>query len=87
MAKEFFKRLSVYEGVITIYFIINTFFYILNDDFLKTIPKEIAGYLFWLSFGLYLGFQLCKYEVKRILTKNAFKEKDQEKDNNMKVIK
>lgn len=64
------KRLNMYEGIIAVNFILNIVIYILNEDFFRyAIPKEIASYIFWLSLGLYLGFQWCKYEVKRVLKK------------------
>lgn len=30
------------------------------------INVEFANYFFWLSLGFYLGFQLYKYEIKRM---------------------
>jgi hypothetical protein len=61
------KRSYIYEGVISINFLLNLVFYIVNEDYFQyVIPKEIAGYMFWLSLGLYLGFQLCKYEFRRV---------------------
>lgn len=64
------KRFKIYEGSIVIFFFINMVFYIINMNFLNFwFPKDIAGYFFWLSLGLYLGFQFCKYEVNRIMKK------------------
>ncbi len=64
------KRFRIYEGTIAIFFFINMIFYIINMNYLNYwFPKDIAGYIFWLSLGLYLGFQLCKYEVNRVMKK------------------
>lgn len=62
------KLLFWTEGAIAILFIGSLGLFILNRDFLHyLIPNEIAAYLFWLSLGLYLGFQLYKYEMKRLM--------------------
>ncbi len=61
------KRFRIYEGIISFNFIGSLFLYTLNEDYLQyAIPKDLAGYFFWLSLGLYLGFQICKYEFRRI---------------------
>ena len=84
---EIWKRLRIYELMLAVNLPLNILFYKVNEDYLQyLIPKEIAGYLFWLSLGLYLGFQVCKYEVKRIWHKCEVKEK-YKKEDNMKVIK
>jgi hypothetical protein len=31
----------------------------------EIIISEFISYYFWLSLGLFLGFQLCKYECKK----------------------
>lgn len=64
------KRLKIYQWIIMANFAFNLVFYTLNEDFLNYIvPKDIAGYLFWLSLGLYLGFIICKNEIKRVYKK------------------
>ena len=61
------KRFNFYEKGLAIFLIFNIIFYVVNEDFLKyIIPKDISGYLFWISLGLYLGFRLCQYEYKRV---------------------
>lgn len=67
------KRFNIYEGVIVINFILNIIFYNLNEDYLQIIPKDIASYIFWLSMGLCIGFEICKYEVKRTLKKDPMR--------------
>ncbi len=71
MDKKNWKIFSYYESGITLFFCINIIIDIINERILdKVISKEILTYSFWLSLGLFLGFRLCKYEVRRILTKN-----------------
>jgi hypothetical protein len=63
------SRFNLYEGTVIIFFIFNIVFYNLNEDYLHYIPNQVAGYMFWLSLGLWLGFELSKYEFKRVITK------------------
>jgi hypothetical protein len=43
---------------------VNLFLDVINEKLLHYwIPVEIVAYLFWLSLGLFLGFQLCQYLV------------------------
>ena len=80
------KRLNIYEGIITIKFICILVFYILNQDFFNyIISKDIAGYLFWLSLGLCLGFWLCKYEMKRMWKKSWEENQEKEKERNIPI--
>ncbi|RCH54764.1 hypothetical protein DJ568_09765 [Mucilaginibacter hurinus] len=68
--KSYWKRFSLYDKGITIFFMINLFLDVINQKVLhSSIPSEIVGYLFWLSLGLVLGFKLCKYEYSRTLRK------------------
>jgi hypothetical protein len=70
MKESYLKRLLIYELVATTLLLVSFFFFILNEDFFNhIIPKDIAGYLFWISLGIYLGFKLCKYELKRVWKK------------------
>ncbi len=66
------KRFKISEKIIVIIFVISLYFYIFNKDFLYSFFSEkISGYFFWLSLGLFLGFQLCKYELIRVLKKDS----------------
>lgn len=83
MVKDW-KGFNYYEKSLAIFFIFNIIFYIVNEDFLKYIvPKYIAGYMFWISLGLYLGFQLCKYEYKRVWNKMQEEQGKKESDKKM----
>jgi cadmium resistance protein CadD (predicted permease) len=74
------KRLNIYEGMVYLSFICIMLLCIVNQEFLNYIvPKDIAGYLFWLSLGLLLGFQLCKYEMKRVWKKSWEEENQADK--------
>ena len=62
------KRFKIYQGIIVINLLLSLLFYIVNEDYLNYyVPKDISALLFWLSLGIYIGFQLCKYEIKRIM--------------------
>lgn len=74
--KNYWKRFSFYDKGLAVFFIINLFLDILNEKvFGSAIPSEIVSYLFWLSLGLYLGFQLCKYEYSQTLRKHSEEQK------------
>ena len=79
---KIWKRFGIYEAIVSVFFILITVFYIINKDFLKyVVPKDIAGYLFWLSLGLWLGFVTCKYEFKRVW--NKMKPEEQKSEANI----
>lgn len=42
-----------------------------NEDHFHIIPYNISGYMFWLSIGIYIGFEIAKFEMKRILEKKG----------------
>lgn len=66
------KRFVLYERIIACNFLLNIVFYVLNEDYLHYLLKrEISVCLFWISLGLYIGFQLCKYEIRRLLKISA----------------
>jgi len=72
MNNNYWKRFNTYEKSLAAFFVINIFLDVINKYILKSIiPKEIIGYLFWLSMGLYLGFRLCKYEYLRVYKKQS----------------
>ena len=79
MAKKYWKQFIIYQRVILIFFAISLIFDIINKDFLDTwAPQEIIDYMFWLSLGLYIGFLLCRYEIKKIW-ENIEKDKQEKK--------
>lgn len=53
------------------FLIFNLFFYMFNEDHFHIIPYNISGYMFWLSIGIYIGFEIAKFEMKRILEKKG----------------
>ena len=61
------KRLRIYEALIAVFFLINIILSLFDiKKYLgKEIPGEIFNYAFWLSLGFYLGFEICKYEIRR----------------------
>lgn len=65
--KNNWKRFSVIENILMVFFSINILLNSINNYlFNKAIPVEIVHYLFWLSLGLFIGFKLCKYEIRLI---------------------
>lgn len=59
---------KICEVAITIFLAINLPFYVYNNNLIVSIiPVEFAGYLVWLSLGLYLGFQICKGAYRKSL--------------------
>lgn len=73
--KSYIKRFAFYEKGVTIFFILNLFFDLINKKLLDyRIPSDIVGYLFWLSLGLFLGFRLCKFEYSNILRRHSEKQ-------------
>jgi hypothetical protein len=71
MRKNKWKRLLIYEWVTIFIFLSSLFLFILNKDYIKSmVLEQLFGYLFWLSLGLYLGFQWCKKEFVRIIKRD-----------------
>lgn len=57
------KRFQLIEILITVSFIINLLFGIVNSIFLKlAVPNELQLFSFAITLGLYLGFAVCKRE-------------------------
>lgn len=65
------KWFKFYEALVSILFIASIILFITNDFLGFIIPQVIIGYLFWLSIGLCLGFNLCKHEVQKVLKKQS----------------
>lgn len=64
MTRKKWLSISLFNKILAAFFMLNIVLDIINEKILaSSIPVEIVGYLFWLSLGLYLGFELCKYLV------------------------
>lgn len=60
------KRVNLYNRIIWGFLLFNIAFHPVNEDFLEyLIPKDIMGYSYWLSIGIFIGFNLYNFEVKR----------------------
>jgi hypothetical protein len=76
------KRFIIYEGIVSYNFLLNIGLFIANKEFLNNfIPDDIERTLFFLSLGLYIGFQICKHESKRVWEIN--KKLNKQDDNNL----
>lgn len=79
MSDNPWKRYKNFEKCILFFLMFNLVFDIINKKILNSIvPIEIIGYLFWLSLGLFLGFQICKYEFKKVWKLQTGQEKKEE---------
>ena len=67
--KNKWNRFILIEGLIGCNFIFSTVVFIVNDIVIEFISRTNIGYYFWLSFGLFLGFHICKAEFKRYRNK------------------
>lgn len=64
MTRKKWLSINLFNKILAAFFMLNIVLDIINEKILgSSIPVEIVGYLFWLSLGLYLGFELCKYLV------------------------
>lgn len=64
MTRKKWLLIGLYGKIISVFFMVNVFLDVINEKLLHYwIPVEIVAYLFWLSLGLFLGFQLCQYLV------------------------
>lgn len=63
------KRIKLYDTIIATIFIFGLISDVVNRFlFNDYIPTKIIDYFFWFSLGAYLGFNLLKWEIKRIST-------------------
>jgi hypothetical protein len=63
------KRFNACQTGVISFFQFSSIFLLAIACFKKSlafVPIEIAGYIFWLSLGLLLGFLLCGYELRDI---------------------
>ena len=60
------RRLKVYDWVITVFFIVNIVAQPINDQIIRLdeLDQHLAYSLFF-SIGLYLGFKLYQWEVRK----------------------
>ncbi len=61
-------RIKIYDSIVSYLFIIGLTSDIINTFlFNNYVPSLYIGYFFWFSLGIYGGFNLCKWEVKKFL--------------------
>ena len=59
-------RFILFERIIWFFLIFNIVFQPINEDiFNYFLPKEINGYMYWFSIGLFFGYQLYKYSINK----------------------
>jgi hypothetical protein len=64
------KRIFLFHRIAAVFFLFSLGFCVITGSFLKSrIPIEIVGYLVFLSLGLYVGFQVCLGEIKRMINR------------------
>ena len=62
------KRIFLFHRIAAVFFLFSLGLCVITGSFLKSrIPIEIVGYLVFLSLGLYVGFQVCLGEIKRMI--------------------
>ena len=70
MINKTWKRFVRIENLIQMLLIISILTPILTQIFFKfKIPMKIQGYVFFLSLGLFVGFEMSKNEYRRALRK------------------
>ncbi len=61
--------LKLVEKVITITFMVSFLFVAFTDELIEYISKSKMGYIVFFGIGLYIGFHLCKYAVRKDFNK------------------
>ena len=65
------KRFSIIERLLAGYFVVNFLLVLLGQEFsLDSLYERILAFSFFLSLGLWVGFILCKYELKKVASRN-----------------
>jgi hypothetical protein len=60
-------RLNRFHRIFLSFFLFCILIFIVNNVFLKNkIPKDLLGYFLFFSLGIYIGFNVCLSEFKRI---------------------
>ena len=63
------KRFRLLGKILATFLGLNIIFIVINRQFKLNFPLDIQSSLFFISLGLYLGFELCKNEYTRALKK------------------
>ncbi len=67
-----YKRITIIHRIALCFFLFSLALDVVNDAFLKNkMPREIIGYLIFLTLGFYVGFHICLDEVKRMEKKES----------------
>ena len=69
MKESNWKRFMLIEKVISFAPVMGLAFYEINVKYLHCLPNLVTSNLFFVLLGIFLGFLVCKFEFKRVLTK------------------
>ncbi len=60
------SKLKVCHTILLSFFCVSVWIDVINEKLLgNIIPTEICNYTFWLSLGLYAGFHICLYLIRK----------------------
>lgn len=70
MKNNYWKIFAIFDRSISMLFAIGILLPIINKEILNSfIPNEIVNCCFCFTLGLYIGFQICKYEYRKVMRK------------------